>query len=155
MKHTFGTFNCTTPLENITWLLTEIKIYNMDDLSTNIVKLTWPNNYALLNSIQKLQQRNGMNVQTGNVQLDIPLNTRHLLSGDYEYQSGTSLSEGNVKMFHNTNQFIEGTYKKVTDRGENDLIRDTIDVNIDNDYTPIGVNYIHQYDDKGNVVSFR
>lgn len=155
MKHTFGTFNCTTPLENITWLSTDIKFLNKENIAENIIKLVWPSNYATLNSMQKLQKKNGMDIQNGNVKLDIPLNTRHLLSGDYEYQSGTSSSEGNIKMFHNEKQFVEGTYKKIEDRSENNLKRDTIDVNIKNDYTPIGVNYIHQYDGEvGNVVSF-
>lgn len=154
IKHTVGKFNSSTPFKNLPWLAADIRISNKEILSENIIELFWTNDTALLNSTHKIQEHGDSIVQSGVVAVEIPLSTRHFLSGDYNYHLGKSWSKGNVKMYHNNKQFVDGNFKKTTDRGEKDLIRDTVDVDINNELSPVGIHYVHQYDSSENIVSY-
>ncbi|XP_077295548.1 apolipoprotein lipid transfer particle [Arctopsyche grandis] len=151
MKHTVGKFNSSTPFKNLPWLAADIRISNKEMLSENIIELFWTNDTALLNSTHKVQENGDSVVQSGVVAVEFPLSTRHFLIGDYNYHLGKSWSKGNVKMYHNSKQFVDGNFKKATDLGEKDLIRDTVDMDINNEFSPVGIHYVHQYDSSGNI----
>lgn len=50
-------------------------------------------------------------------------------------------------------RFVKGSYNQILSKSARNLDLATMDIEVENVHTPVGVKYIHEFDTTGNVVS--
>ncbi|KAI5644619.1 lipoprotein amino terminal region domain-containing protein [Phthorimaea operculella] len=159
-KHTDGRFNVTTPFENLPWLKSIFDINNLEDRSDNKVDVFWPNTTANATTPYKTATVNTSHTykksaegftQDGFVSLSIPINTQHLVQTKYFYVQGNKWSNGNATIDFDRERFVMGSFKQVIDKSHRDLDLSTTDIEVENDNLPVGIKYVHEHDDTGNI----
>lgn len=91
--------------------------------------------------------------QTGLISLSIPLNSQHLVNTEYYYIQADKWSNGNATVDLDKERFVQGSFNQILSKSERNLDLATTDIEVENVHTPVGVKYIHEYDNTGNVVS--
>ncbi|XP_028158784.1 uncharacterized protein LOC114351683 isoform X6 [Ostrinia furnacalis] len=151
IRHTDGHFNLTTPFRRLPWLKSILNINYLDEASDNKVDLFWPNKSASINTTHLYTPQTKGFTQTGTVSLSIPLNTQHLVSTEYYYVQTDTWSNGNATIDLDRERFVKGSFKQILSKSERQLDLTTTDIEVENVHTPVGVKYIHEFDNTGNV----
>ncbi|XP_060807756.1 uncharacterized protein LOC106135284 [Amyelois transitella] len=151
VKHTDGHFNLSTPFQRLPWLKSIFDINNLDEYSDNKVELFWPNKTASFNNTHHYTKRDQGFVQDGVISLSVPLNTQHLVSTEYYYIQGDVESNGNATVDFDRERFVKASFKQVLSKSERNLDLATTNIEVENAHTPLGVKYLHEYDETGNT----
>ncbi|XP_028030625.1 uncharacterized protein LOC114243361 [Bombyx mandarina] len=151
VKHTDGYFNFTTPFQKLKWLKSIFDINNIEEHSDNKVNLYWPNKTASVNTTHQYSKDAGGFKQTGQIALSVPLSTQHLVNTEYYYLQGDKSSNGNATVDLDGDRFVKGSFKQILSKSERNLDLATTDIEVENVHTPVGVKYIHEYDETGKV----
>ncbi|XP_049881187.1 uncharacterized protein LOC126377497 [Pectinophora gossypiella] len=151
VKHTDGHFNVTTPFKRLPWLKSIFDINNLEDHSDNKVDLFWPNKSASINTTHSYRKQSEGFTQNGLVSISIPLNTQHLVQTNYYYVQGNKWSNGNATIDFDRERFVMGSFNQVINKSHRNLDLSTTDIEVENNNLPVGVKYIHEYDDTGNT----
>jgi hypothetical protein len=117
------------------------------------VELFWPNKTASLNSSHHYVPYSDGFKQTGTVSISIPLNTQHLVITDYEYLQSQGGSNGNATIDLDLERFVKASFRQVLSQSERNLDLAVTDIEVENEHTPVGIKYIHEFDPTGHVVS--
>ncbi|XP_052751003.1 uncharacterized protein LOC113509342 [Galleria mellonella] len=151
MKHTDGHFNVSTPFHRLPWLKSIFDINNLEDHSDNKVELFWTNKTASVNTTHlHTKQDNGF-TQTGVISLSVPLKTQHLVTTEYYYVQDEKTSNGNATVDLDRERFVKASFDQILSKSERELNLSTTNIEVENEHTPIGIKYIHEYDDSGNT----
>ncbi|XP_013138334.1 PREDICTED: uncharacterized protein LOC106103192 [Papilio polytes] len=126
-------------------------INNLEEKSDNKVDLFWPNKTATVNTSHIYTKQNNGFTQTGIISLSVPLNSQHLVNTEYYYVQGDKNSNGNATIDFDHERFVKGSFVQVLSKSERNLDLATTDIEVENVHTPVGVKYIHEFDDTGNV----
>lgn len=129
------------------------QINNAEEISDNKVDLFWPNKSATVNTTHVYKKFDKGFTQTGTISLSVPLNTKHLVNTKYYYIEEEKTSNGNATIDFDQERFVKGSFNKVLSKSERNLDLETMNIEVENVHTPVGVKYIHEYDETGNVVS--
>ncbi|CAG9568621.1 unnamed protein product [Danaus chrysippus] len=151
VRHTDGYFNMTTPFNTLPWLKSIFDINNAEEISDNKVYLFWPNKSATVNTTHVYKKFDKGFTQTGTISLSIPLSTQHLVNTKYYYIEEEKTSNGNATIDFDQERFVKGSFNKVLSKSERNLDLETMNIEVENVHTPVGVKYIHEYDDTGNI----
>lgn len=115
--------------------------------------LFWPNNTATINTTHTYKKTDTGFTQNGKISLSVPLNNQHLVNTEYYYIEDDKWSNGNATVDFDSERFIKGSFNQVLSKSERNLDLAVMDIEVENVHTPVGVKYIHEYDETGNVVS--
>ncbi|XP_041972420.1 uncharacterized protein LOC121728328 [Aricia agestis] len=150
-KHTDGHFNFSTPFHTLPWLKSIFNINNEEETSDNKVDLFWPNKTATINTTHKYQKQEKGFTQTGAISMSIPLNTSHLVNTEYYYLEGDKTSNGNATIDFDNERFVKSSFNQVLSKSERNLDLATMDIEVENVHTPVGIKYIREFDDTGSI----
>ncbi|XP_026331633.1 uncharacterized protein LOC113238980, partial [Hyposmocoma kahamanoa] len=150
-KHTDGHFNMTTPFQRLPWLKSIFDINNQDQSSDNKVDIFWPNKTVSINTTHHYKKEGPGFTQNGVVSISLPLNTQHLVHTQYYYIQGDKWSNGNTTIEFDGEQFVKGSFKQILRTSDRNLELATTDIEVENEHTPVGIKYIHEYDSTGNI----
>ncbi|CAK1547731.1 unnamed protein product [Leptosia nina] len=151
LKHSDGHFNMSTPFSRLPWLRSIFDINNLEEVSDNKVDLFWPNKSASLNTTHNYKKQSEGFTQTGTVSLSIPLNSQHLVHTEYFYREGDKWSNGNTTIYFDSERFVKGSFNQILSKSHRNLDLATTDIEVENEHTPVGIKYIHEYGDGGNT----
>ncbi|XP_063394239.1 uncharacterized protein LOC134679271 [Cydia fagiglandana] len=150
-RHTDGHFNVTTPFQRLPWLKSIFTINNLEEQSDNHVDLFWPNKTATVNTTHTYTNEPAGFKQAGVVAISLPLARQHLVNTDYVYVQGEKESTGNATVDFDLERFVQASFRQILSKSSRDLDLATTDIEVVNDRMPVGVKYIHEYDDTGNT----
>ncbi|KAM3962221.1 LOW QUALITY PROTEIN: apolipoprotein lipid transfer particle [Aphomia sociella] len=151
MKHTDGHFNVTTPFQRLPWLKSIFDINNSEDQSDNKVELFWPNKTASINTTDRHSKQEKGFTQTGAISLSVPLKTQHLVTTEYYYIQDEKTSNGYATVDLDRERFAKVSFDQLLSKSERNLNLSTTNIKVENEHTPMGVKYIHEFDDSGNT----
>ncbi|CAB3225976.1 unnamed protein product [Arctia plantaginis] len=151
VKHTDGHFNFTTPFQKLPWLKSIFDIDNLEENSDNKIELFWPNKTAAVNTTHRYNKQDQGFKQRGQISLSIPLNSQHLVNTEYYYIQADKWSNGNATIDLDKERFVKGSFNQILSKSVRDLDLATTDIEVENVHTPVGVKYIHEYDNTGNT----
>ncbi|CAK1589697.1 unnamed protein product [Parnassius mnemosyne] len=150
-KHTDGHFNLSTPFQKLPWLKSIFDINNLEEHSDNKVDLFWPNKSASINTTHVYKKSENGFTQTGAISLSVPLNTQHLVNTQYYYVEDDKSSNGNATIDFDHERFAKGSFVQVLSKSERNLDLATTNIEVENVHTPVGIKYIHEFDNTGNI----
>lgn len=130
-----------------------LQINNADENSDNRVDLFWPNKTATINTTHVYTKNNNGFTQNGTIALSIPVNTQHLINTEYFYLEEETFSNGNAVIDFDKERFLKVMFDKVLSKSERNLDLATMNIQVENVHTPVGIKYIQEYDDTGSIVS--
>ncbi|CAH0598289.1 unnamed protein product [Chrysodeixis includens] len=151
VKHTDGHFNFTTPFRRLPWLKSIFDINNVEEHSDNKVDLFWPNKTASVNTTHRYHKQEKGFTQNGEISLSIPLARQHLVNTEYYYIQGDKWSNGNATIDFDRERFVKGSFNQILSKSARNLDLATMDIEVENVHTPVGIKYIHEYDGTGNI----
>lgn len=76
-----------------------------------------------------------------------------MVSTEYHYIQTDTWSNGNATIDLDKERFVKGYFKQILGKSERKLDLATTDIEVENVHTPVGVKYIHEFDNSGNIVS--
>ncbi|GBP16851.1 Apolipophorins [Eumeta japonica] len=127
------------------------KLTNGEESSLNRIELFWPNKSTSINTTHKYTKQSEGFTQSGEISLEIPLSTKHLVNTQYHYVQESKLSRGDATVDFDGERFGKGFFKQVLSKSQRNLDLATTDIEVENAHTPVGVKYIHEYDGTGNI----
>nr|XP_049706191.1 uncharacterized protein LOC110382727 isoform X1 [Helicoverpa armigera]XP_049706192.1 uncharacterized protein LOC110382727 isoform X2 [Helicoverpa armigera]XP_049706193.1 uncharacterized protein LOC110382727 isoform X3 [Helicoverpa armigera]XP_049706194.1 uncharacterized protein LOC110382727 isoform X4 [Helicoverpa armigera]XP_049706195.1 uncharacterized protein LOC110382727 isoform X5 [Helicoverpa armigera] len=151
VKHTDGHFNFTTPFKRLPWLKSIFDINNLEEHSDNKVDLFWPNKTASINTTHRYHKQDKGFTQNGVISLSVPLSRQHLVNTEYYYIQGDKWSNGNATIDFDKERFVKGSFNQILTKSARNLDLATMDIEVENVHTPVGIKYIHEYDNTGNT----
>ncbi|EDW76449.2 uncharacterized protein Dwil_GK14654 [Drosophila willistoni] len=142
-----GVFNSTTPFLNVTWFKTDFEFTTKSGRSYRYCRCHWPKDsaYFKLQSTYDSDKNNVNHNLNGNVEIEVPLTTRHRADIVYGLQKRQNLDSGNVKVVYNEQQILDGKYKRV-EQQRHPIYKDTTDITLENDMKPLGIHYVNTRD---------
>nr|XP_034825791.1 apolipophorins [Maniola hyperantus] len=151
-KHTDGHFNVSTPFHTLPWLKSIFDINNVDENSDNRVDLFWPNKTATINTTHVYTKHGKGFTQNGTIAFSIPVNTnQHLVNSEYYYLEEEKFSNGNAVIDFDKERFVKVMFDKVLTKSERNLDLATMNIQVENVHTPVGIKYIQEYDEMGSI----
>ncbi|CAH2241543.1 jg25523 [Pararge aegeria aegeria] len=150
-KHTDGHFNVSTPFHTLPWLKSIFDINNADETSDNRVDLFWPNKTAAINTSHIYTKHDKGFTQNGTIALSIPVNTQHLINSEYFYLEEEKFSNGNAVIDFDKERFVKVMFDKILSKSERNLDVATMNIQVENVHTPVGIKYIQEYDETGSI----
>ncbi|KAJ8708722.1 hypothetical protein PYW08_010104 [Mythimna loreyi] len=151
MRHTDGHFNVTTPFKRLPWLKSIFDINNVEEHSDNKVDLFWPNKTASINTTHRYHKQDKGFTQNGVISLSVPLSRQHLVNTEYYYIQGDKTSNGNATIDFDRERFVKGSFNQILSKSERNLDLATMNIEVENVHTPVGIKYIHEFDNTGNI----
>lgn len=105
----------------------------------------WPNNTALLNSDYTYHSQRLDSSLEGVLQLEVPLNTRHVGHVTYGYKKRPLVTNGYAELDYNDDKIVKMNYNS---KGESraGFEKERIQITVENIYQPIGITYVNQYE---------
>ncbi|KAH9633240.1 hypothetical protein HF086_017932, partial [Spodoptera exigua] len=151
VKHTDGHFNFTTPFKRLPWLKSIFDINNLEESSDNKVNLFWPNKTASVNTTHRYHKRDKGFTQNGEISLSVPLSRQHVVNTEYYYIQDDKTSNGNATIDFDHERFVKGSFDQILSKSDRNLDLATMNIEVENVHTPVGIKYIHEYDNTGNI----
>lgn len=151
VRHTDGHFNFTTPFQRLPWLKSIFDINNLEDHSDNKVDLFWPNKTAAVNTTHRYYKQPKGFKQLGQISLSVPLNTQHLVKTKYYYIQDDKRSNGNATIDLDSERFVKASFDQILSKSERNLDLETMNIEVENVHTPVGIKYIYEHDETGNI----
>lgn len=113
--------------------------------TTRYAQASWPSDMAFFKSQSTYNAKNGQADAKGNIEIEVPLATRHRAEVEYGLRDKGNNGNGFFKANYNGKQVLNGIYKSVRDtRGPVTTV--TKDLTIENDVKPLGVHYVNKID---------
>ncbi|KAK4871887.1 hypothetical protein RN001_016011 [Aquatica leii] len=141
-----GTVDLITPFKKFEYVNSEFITQTSGIVYNRYIKASWPNNTAFIDS--KCKTVLGTSAlerdTTGVLLVEIPLTTRHVGKVDYKYTEKPNKCIGLATVDYNSNKILEAKYDRQSESRAG-FEKDTVRVEAENSYTPIGVTYIHGY----------
>ncbi|KAF5300365.1 hypothetical protein FQR65_LT00986 [Abscondita terminalis] len=141
-----GTVDLITPFKKFEYVNTEFVTQTSGIIYNRYIKASWPNNTAFIDS--KCKTLLGISAlerdTTGVLLVEIPLTTRHVGKVDYKYTEKPNKCTGWSTVNYNNNKILEANYNRQSESRVG-FEKDTVRVEAENNFTPIGVTYIHEY----------
>lgn len=111
--------------------------------SRRYIKTAWPSDFAFVDMHSTFESHNLDRNHEGVINIEVPLETRHIASIDYDLKERNTNTDGRCKVTYNDANILNGKYKcKSVSRAG--FTQDDIDISLDNIKYPIGVKYIHE-----------
>ncbi|EDW03099.1 uncharacterized protein LOC6561417 [Drosophila grimshawi] len=137
-----GTINSSTPFLNVSWFKTDFEFTTKSGDSYRYVRCNWPEDSAFLKLRSKYDSNDSNRNLNGNVEMEVPLTTRHRADVSYGMQKTPNLDSGNLKVVYNEAQILDGKYKRVAQL-KHPIYKDTTDITLENDMKPLGIHYVN------------
>ncbi|KQS70383.1 uncharacterized protein Dere_GG10045, isoform C [Drosophila erecta] len=148
LSNTHGIFNSTLPtFFNVSWLKTDFNFSTNNGKSYRYCRCFWPQDtaYFKLNSNYDSDSNNLSHNVNGNVEVEVPLATRHRADVVYGLQKRRNQDAGNVKVVYNEKQVLDGKYKRV-DQAKHPIYKETTDISLENEVKPLGIHFVSTRD---------
>lgn len=113
--------------------------------SYRYVRCNWPKDSAFFKLRSNYNSDNTNHNLNGNIEIEVPLTTRHRGDVSYGLQERPNLDSGNLKVVYNTQQILDGKYKRV-ELQKHPIYKDTTDITLENDMKPLGIHYVNTRD---------
>ncbi|XP_054743946.1 uncharacterized protein LOC129248428 [Anastrepha obliqua] len=133
--------NCTTPFLEAPWLKLVFNFTTNGGNGHRFCRVDWPTDFSFirLKNTHKYEILN--NILDGNIELELPINTRHRLDVKYRLNEKPQLNKGNVNVYYNEKLVVNGTYQR-----SDTILKETTDIIIDNVIKPIGIRFVNSSD---------
>ncbi|XP_017105517.3 uncharacterized protein Apoltp [Drosophila bipectinata] len=142
-----GNFNSSTPFLNVSWFKTEFELTTKNGKSYRYCRGFWPHDTAYF-KLKSTYDSDGTDTNhnlNGNVEVDVPLSTRHRADIAYGLRKRNEQDTGNVKVVYNEQQVLDGKYKRV-EQFKDPIYKETTDITLENDQKPLGIHYVSTRD---------
>lgn len=113
--------------------------------SYRYVRCNWPKDSAFFKLKSNYDSDSTNHNLNGNIEIEVPLTTRHRADIVYGLQERANLDSGNLKVVYNTQQILDGKYKRVEVK-KHPFYKDTTDITLENDMKPLGIHYVSTRD---------
>ncbi|KAH8395625.1 hypothetical protein KR222_003717 [Zaprionus bogoriensis] len=140
-----GVVNSSTPFLNVTWLKTDFDFTTKSGRSYRYLRCHWPKDSAFFKLRSNYDSNNDNHNLNGNIEIEVPLATRHRADISYGLQERPNLDSGNLKVSYNKQQILDGKYKRVEEK-KHPVHKDTTDITLENDMKPLGIHYVSTRD---------
>ncbi|XP_032572582.1 uncharacterized protein LOC6611837 [Drosophila sechellia] len=148
LSNMHGIFNSTLPtFLNVSWLKTDFNFTTNNGKSYRYCRCFWPQDtaYFKLNSNYDSDTNNFNHNLNGNVEIEVPLATRHRADMVYGLQKRRNQDAGNVKVVYNEKQVLDGKYKRV-EQAKAPIYKETTDISLENEVKPLGIHFVSTRD---------
>ncbi|XP_017854431.2 uncharacterized protein LOC108607859 [Drosophila busckii] len=146
LSNMHGAINSSTPFLNVSWFKTDFEFTTKNDRSYRYLHCTWPQDSAYFKLNSNYESQNGNHNLTGQIEMEVPLATRHRADITYGLQERPLSAAGNLKMVYNEQQILDGKYKRV-EQPQHPVYRDTTEITLENDMKPLGIRYVSSRDE--------
>ncbi|XP_066998183.2 uncharacterized protein Apoltp [Anabrus simplex] len=145
-----GTIKSNTPFQGIPYAGINFKTATESLYYQRFVEVFWPNKTAVLNSEYKYEMYHQVTDLTGLVLVEIPLTHKHTAQINYGYKQEPLNKTGYATIKYNDQEFLEGKYK-CDSQSSAGFDKDVINIEIENDYFPLGIFYDHEFRYSGGM----
>ncbi|KAK5639713.1 hypothetical protein RI129_012205 [Pyrocoelia pectoralis] len=141
-----GMIDVVTPLKKFEFLNTKFKTETSGIVYNRFLEVSWPNHTAFIDGKRTtLLGTSALDRNTSGVLIvEIPLTTRHVGKVDYEYSEKPNVCVGSASVDYNGNNILKAKYDQQSESRAG-FDKDTVHVEAENSFRPIGVTYIHAY----------
>ncbi|KAI4503203.1 hypothetical protein M0802_001425 [Mischocyttarus mexicanus] len=143
-----GTINATMPIANFSYVGCNFIVLTTIKQNKKFIEFFWPNNSAILNSDYTYESVKLDSNLDGTFQLEIPLNTRHVVHLTYGYKKRPLITNGYSTLTYNKERVFHADYNSKS-QSRAGFEKDNIQINIENNLKPIGIIYVNQYEYSG------
>ncbi|XP_030377336.1 uncharacterized protein LOC115626195 [Scaptodrosophila lebanonensis] len=140
-----GAVNCSTPFLNVSWFKTDFEFTTKSGRSYRYCRCSWPQDSAFFKLRSTYDSTEANHNLNGNIEVEVPLTTRHRADIAYGLQERPNQDSGNVKVLYNEQQILDGKYKRV-EQHKAPLYKDTTDITLENDMKPLGIHFVSTRD---------
>ncbi|TDG46759.1 hypothetical protein AWZ03_006806 [Drosophila navojoa] len=140
-----GVINSTTPFLNVSWFKTDFEFTTKSGQSYRYVRCNWPKDSAFFKLKSNYDSDSTNHNLNGNIEIEVPLTTRHRADIAYGLQERANQDSGNLKVVYNAQQILDGKYKRV-ELKKHPFYKDTTDITLENDMKPLGIHYVSTTD---------
>ncbi|XP_064556915.1 uncharacterized protein Apoltp [Drosophila montana] len=145
LSNMHGAVNTSTPFLNVSWFKTDFEFTTKSGHSYRYIRCNWPKDSAFFKLRSNYDSDNTNHNLNGNIEIEVPLTTRHRGDVSYGLQERPNLDSGNLKVVYNTQQILDGKYKRVEVQ-KHPIYKDTTDITLENDMKPLGIHYVNTRD---------
>ncbi|XP_043065229.1 LOW QUALITY PROTEIN: uncharacterized protein LOC108101203 [Drosophila ficusphila] len=148
LSNMHGNFNSTMPsFLNVSWFKTDFEFTTKNAKSYRYCRCFWPQDsaYFKLNNNYDSSSNNADHNVNGNIEIEVPLATRHRADIVYGLQKRRSQDSGSVKVVYNEKQVLDGKYKRL-EQQKHPISKETTDISLENDVKPLGIHYVSTRD---------
>ncbi|XP_046812149.1 apolipophorins [Lucilia cuprina] len=144
ISNMYGFVNSTTPFLNVSWFKGDFNFTTQGPETYRFFEGSWPSDssYFKLHSFYHGQELEH-NLK-GNIEMEIPLTTRHRADIEYGLNEKPDLDKGFLKINYNEKQILNGVYKCVEQHDPLHVI--TTDITVENEMKPLGIHYVNTKD---------
>ncbi|XP_016937028.3 uncharacterized protein Apoltp [Drosophila suzukii] len=148
LSNMHGNFNSTMPsFLNVSWFKTDFDFTTKNGKSYRYCRCYWPKDsaYFKFNSQYESDSTNANHKINGNLEVEVPLTTRHRADMSYNLQKLRNKNQGDVKVLYNERQVLHGTYNRV-EQQKHPIYKETTDISLENEVKPLGIHYVSTRD---------
>ena len=116
--------------------------------SLRYIKAVWPKDFALFNLKNTYSSQNLDQDIQGTVNIEVPMESRHITNLVYGLKKRPLLTTGHCEVQYNKNKLLNGQYRCKSESSAG-FEKDVVDITIENAKKPIGITYIHVYEQSG------
>lgn len=109
------------------------------------MEIFWPEKRALLGSEYVYNSEKLDSSLEGNLQIEIPLSTRHNGQLNYGYKKRQLVTTGHSEIIYNGDRIVLGKYDSKSESRAG-FEKDHVEITIQNSLKPLGIQYINQYE---------
>lgn len=113
----------------------------------------WPKDSAFFKLRSNYDSNEENHNLNGNIEIEVPLTTRHRADVAYGLQKRPNTDSGNLKVVYNAQQILDGKYKRVEQQKQS-IYKETTDITLENDMKPLGIHYVSTRE-KRNAIETR
>lgn len=81
--------------------------------------------------------------------MEVPLATRHIANIEYALKEREEITTGHCNVEYNRRKVLNGKYNCKSE-ARTGFAKDTVDIVLENELKPIGITYIHQYEQQAD-----
>ncbi|XP_005177435.1 apolipophorins [Musca domestica] len=145
LSNMHGYFNASTPLPTMSWLKTEFDFNTKGPKTIRHAQASWPSDKAFFKSQSTFNEKAGQSEAKGNIEIEVPLLSRHRAEIEYNLREKNGNDNGVIKAKYNDKQVLNGVYKSVKDT-KGAVTTVTRDITLENEMKPLGIKYVNKQD---------
>lgn len=114
------------------------------------IKGTWPKDWAHFDLRSTYSSHNLDRDLQGIIKMEMPLATRHIANVGYGLKERANVKTGHCVVDYGGRKMLDGQYScKTESRAGYD--KDVVDITVQNDMRPIGISFVHVFEQSGDV----